>query len=85
MGQKLGQPLVNDTLHRLSENFLTAQEQGQDLRKRFDTLELSAEAAASSFIFWGSSALPSSIFWYSWMVWSKAVSWSRYSISATSF
>ena len=25
LGQKLGQPLVNDTLHRLSENFLTAQ------------------------------------------------------------
>ena len=47
LGQKLGQPLVNDTLHRLSENFLTAQEQGQDLRKRFDTLELSAEAAGS--------------------------------------
>ena len=47
LGQKLGQPLVNDTLHRLSENFLTAQEQGQDLRKRFDTLELSAEAADS--------------------------------------
>ena len=47
LGQKLGQPLVNDTLHRLSENFLTAQEQGQDLRKRFDTLELSAEAVGS--------------------------------------
>ena len=47
LGQKLGQPLVNDTLHRLSENFLAAQEQGQDLRKRFDTLELSAEAADS--------------------------------------
>lgn len=47
LGQKLGQPPVNDTLHRLSQNFLTAQEQGQDLRKRFDTLELSAEAAGS--------------------------------------
>ena len=47
LGQKLGQPLVNDTLHRLSQNFLTAQGQGQDLRKRFDTLELSAEAAGS--------------------------------------
>ena len=47
LGQKLGQPPVNDTLHRLSQNFLTAQEQGQDLRKRFDTLELSAEAADS--------------------------------------
>ena len=47
LGQKLGQPPVNDTLHRLSQNFLTAQEQGQDLRKRFDTLELSAEATGS--------------------------------------
>ena len=47
LGQKLGQPPVNDTLHRLSQNFLTAQEQGQDLRKRFDTLELSAEAVGS--------------------------------------
>ena len=47
LGQKLGQPPVNDTLHRLSQNFLAAQEQGQDLRKRFDTLELSAEAADS--------------------------------------
>ena len=46
-GQKLGQPAANDTLHRLSQNFLTAQEQGQDLRKRFDTLELSSEAADS--------------------------------------
>ena len=44
LGQKLGQPPVNDTLQRLSENLLTAQEQGQDLKKRFDTLELSAEA-----------------------------------------
>ena len=44
-GQKLGQPAASDTLYRLSQNFLTAQEQGQDLRKRFDTLELSAEAA----------------------------------------
>lgn len=47
LGQKLGQPPVNDTLRRLSHNFLTAQEQGQDLRKRFDTLELSAEATDS--------------------------------------
>jgi hypothetical protein len=47
LGQKLGQPLVSDTLHWLSQNFLTAQEQGQDLRKRFDTLELSAEAVGS--------------------------------------
>lgn len=47
LGQKLGQPPINDTLRRLSQNFLTAQEQGQDLRKRFDTLELSAEAADS--------------------------------------
>ena len=42
LGQKLGQPPVNDTLQRLSENLLTAQE--QDVKKRFDTLELSAEA-----------------------------------------
>ena len=47
LGQKLVQPPINDALHRLSQNFLTAQEQGQDLRKRFDTLELSAEAADS--------------------------------------
>ena len=47
LGQKLGQPPVSDTLHRLSQNFLTAQEQEQDLRRRFDTLELSAEAADS--------------------------------------
>lgn len=47
LGQKLGQPPISDTLHRLSQNFLTAQRQGQDLRKRFDTLELSAEAAGS--------------------------------------
>ena len=46
LGQKLGQPPISDTLHRLSQNFLTAQGQGQDLRKRFDTLELSAEAAS---------------------------------------
>ena len=47
LGQKLRQPPVNDALLRLSQNFLTAQEQGQDLRKRFDTLELSAEAVGS--------------------------------------
>lgn len=47
LSQKLAQPPINDTLLRLSQNFLTAQEQGQDLRKRFDTLELSAEAADS--------------------------------------
>ena len=47
LGQKLGQPPISDTLPRLSQNFLTAQEQGQDLRKRFDTLELSAEAVGS--------------------------------------
>lgn len=47
LGQKLRQPPVNDALLRLSQNFLTAQEQGKDLRKRFDTLELSAEAAGS--------------------------------------
>ena len=44
MGQVLSQSPLTDTLHRLSENLLTAQDQSQDLRKRFDTLELSAEA-----------------------------------------
>ena len=47
LGQPLCQPAAGDTLHRLSENLLTAREQGQDLKKRFDTLELSAEAADS--------------------------------------
>ena len=47
LGQPLCQPAASDTLHRLSENLLTAREQGQDLKKRFDTLELSAEAADS--------------------------------------
>ena len=46
LGQKLVQLPVNDTLQRLSENLLTAQEKGQDLKKRFDTLELSAEATS---------------------------------------
>ena len=44
LGQKLMQPPVNDTLNRLSENLLNAQKQSKDLRTRFDTLELSAEA-----------------------------------------
>ena len=44
LGQKLVQPPANDALQRLSENLLAAQKQGQDLKKRFDTLELSAEA-----------------------------------------
>ena len=43
-GSKLVQPPVNDTLQRLSENLLTAQEQSPDWKKRFDTLELSMEA-----------------------------------------
>jgi len=42
--QVLSQSPVTDTLHHLSKNLLTAQDQSQDLRKRFDTLELSAEA-----------------------------------------
>lgn len=46
-GQKLVQPPVNDMLQRLSENLLTAQEQSQDLKKRFDTLELSIEAVGN--------------------------------------
>ena len=45
LGQKLGQTPASDTLHRLSDHFLTAQKQGRDLRERFDRLELSAEAA----------------------------------------
>ena len=44
LGQKLVQPPINDTLHRLSENLLNAKNQTKDLKTRFDTLELSAEA-----------------------------------------
>lgn len=44
LGQKLVQPPINDTLHRLSENLLNTKGQAKDLRSRFDTLELSAEA-----------------------------------------
>lgn len=44
LSQKLVQPPINDTLNRLSENLLTAQEQAKDIKARFDTLELSAEA-----------------------------------------
>ena len=47
LGQKLIQPRINDTLNRLSENLLTAQEQAKDMKARFDTLELSAEAMES--------------------------------------
>ena len=47
LGQKLVQRPVNDTLHRLSENLLNAKNQAKDLKTRFDTLELSAEAADS--------------------------------------
>ena len=47
MGQKLVQPPINDTLHRLSENLLNAKNQTKDLKTRFDTLELSAEATES--------------------------------------
>ena len=43
LGQKLVQSPVNDTLHRLSENLLNAKTQANDLKTRFDTLELSAE------------------------------------------
>ena len=46
LGQMLNRPPVNDTLNRLSENLLTAQAQTKDLKARFDTLELSAEAVA---------------------------------------
>lgn len=47
LGQQLIQPRINDTLNRLSENLLTAQEQAKDMKARFDTLELSAEAIES--------------------------------------
>ncbi|MCI8537925.1 MAG: hypothetical protein HFF18_04585 [Oscillospiraceae bacterium] len=46
LGQMLNRTPVNDTLNRLSENLLTAQAQTKDLKARFDTLELSAEAVA---------------------------------------
>ena len=45
LGQKLVQPPINDTLHRLSENLLNAKSQAAGLKSRFDTIELSAEAA----------------------------------------
>ena len=44
LGQKLLQPPINDTLHRLSENLLNAKNQAKDMKTRFDTLELSVEA-----------------------------------------
>lgn len=47
LGQKLTQPRISDTLNRLSENLTTAQEQAKNMKARFDTLELSAEAADS--------------------------------------
>ena len=47
LGQKLIQPRINDTLNRLSDNLLTTQEQAKDMKARFDTLELSAEAIES--------------------------------------
>lgn len=47
LGQKPIQPPINDTLNRLSENLLTAQKRAKDMKARFDTLELSAEATES--------------------------------------
>ena len=44
LGQKLVQPQINDTLTRLSKNLLNAQGQDADLKRRFDTLELSDAA-----------------------------------------
>lgn len=44
LGQKLVQPPINDTLNRLSENLLNTQVQSTDLKRRFDTLELSDAA-----------------------------------------
>ena len=45
LGQALSQQPANDALRRLSENLLAAQDQSKDLKARFDTFELSAEAA----------------------------------------
>lgn len=45
LGQKLVQPPAGGALNRLSENLLSAQKQTKDLKARFDTLELSVEAA----------------------------------------
>ena len=44
LGQKLVQPHINDTLNRLSENLLNTQGENTDLKRRFDTLELSDAA-----------------------------------------
>ena len=44
LGQKLVQSTINDTLNRLSENLLNTQVQSTDLKRRFDTLELSDAA-----------------------------------------
>lgn len=44
LGQKLVQSTINDTLNRLSENLLNTQVQNTDLKRRFDTLELSDAA-----------------------------------------
>ncbi len=44
-GQMPVKPPVNDALQRLSQNLLNEKGQAKDLRSRFDTLELSAEAA----------------------------------------
>lgn len=44
LGQKIVQPQINDTLTRLSENLLNTQGQDLDLKRRFDTLELSDAA-----------------------------------------
>lgn len=45
LGQKLVQPSAGDALNRLSENLLNERRQTKNLNARFDTLELSAEAA----------------------------------------
>ena len=44
VGQKIFQQSIGDTLNRLSKNLIDAQDQAKELKTRFDTLELSAEA-----------------------------------------
>lgn len=45
LGQMPAPTPISNTLNRLSESLTTAQEQAKNMKARFDTLELSAEAA----------------------------------------
>ncbi len=45
LGQTSAPTPISNTLNRLSESLTTAQEQAKNMKARFDTLELSAEAA----------------------------------------